>query len=179
MNLRRLYEHLDRDARRVLHACADTAARDCRSTISIESFLLLLLRDRSVGPGVMKALDDAGADSPAIESVLAEQVAAEPRSTAGALPSFDASLAHLLREAWALAFDEYGDASVSPVRFYETLARNGDSWPRLVAMLPGFDRLDPASLAIAGGSGGQQAPANPAPCNPARSFRNSRATATT
>ena len=154
MNLRKLYEHLDRDARRVLHACADTAARDCRSKISIESFLLLLLRDQGAGPGVMKALDDAGADAPAIESVLAEQVAAEPRSTAGALPSFDASLAHLLREAWALAFDEYGDASVSPVRFYETIARNGDSWPRLVAMLPGFDRLDLATLAMAGGSSG-------------------------
>ena len=153
MNLRKLYEHLDRDARRVLHACADTAARDGRSKISIELFLLLLLRDRSSGPGVMKALDDAGADAPAIESALAEQVASETRSTTGALPSFDASLAHLLREAWALAFDEYGDASVSPVRFFETIARRGDSWPRLVAMLPGFDRLDLASLAMSGGSG--------------------------
>ena len=103
MNLRRLYGHLDRDARRVLHATADTAARDRRSKISIELFLLLLLRDRSVGPDVMKALDDAGADAPAMESVLAESVAREPRSAAGILPSFDASLAHLLREAWALA----------------------------------------------------------------------------
>ena len=105
----------------MLHATADTAARDRRSKISIELFLLLLLRDRSVGPDVMKALDDAGADAPAMESVLAESVAREPRSAAGILPSFDASLAHLLREAWALAFDEYGDASVSPVRFFETV----------------------------------------------------------
>ena len=153
MNLRRLYEHLDRDARRVLHATADAAARDRRSKISIELFLLLLLRDRSIGPYVMKALDDAGADAPGMETMLAENVAREPRSAAGILPSFDASLAHLLREAWALAFDEYGDASVSPVRFFETIARRGDSWPRLVAMLPGFDRLDLASLAVTGGAG--------------------------
>ena len=156
MNLRKLYEHLDPDARRVLHATAETAARDGRSRITIELFLLLLLRDRTVGPEVMKALDDAGADAPAIESALAEQVTGEPRSAAGVLPSFDTSLAHLLREAWALAFDEYGDASVSPVRFFETVVRRGDSWPRLVEMLPGFDRLDLASLAVAGGAGTAQ-----------------------
>ena len=153
MNLRKLYEHLDQDARRVLHSTADMAARDGRGRISIELFLLQLLRDRHVGPEVMKALDGAGADAPAIESALAEQVAGEPRSTVGVLPSFDASLAHLLREAWALAFDEYGDSSVSPVRFYETVVRRGDAWPRLVAMLPGFDRLDLASLAMAGSAG--------------------------
>lgn len=153
MNLRKLYEHLDRDAQRVLHSTADMAARDGRSRISIELFLLSLLRDRGIGPEVMKALDEAGADAPAIESVLADQVASEPRSSAGALPSFDASLAHLLREAWALAFDEYGDASVSPVRFFETVARRGDAWPRLAAMLPGFDRLDVANLAMSGRPG--------------------------
>ena len=156
MNLRKLYEHLDSDARRVLHTTAETAARDGRSRITIELFLLLLLRDRTVGPEVMKALDDAGADAPAIESALAEQVTSESRSAAGVLPSFDTSLAHLLREAWALAFDEYGDASVSPVRFFETVVRRGDSWPRLVEMLPGFDRLDLASLAVAGGAGTAQ-----------------------
>ena len=162
MNLRKLYEHLDQDARRVLHTTADTAARDGRGRISIELFLLLLLRDRGVGPAVMKALDDAGADAPAIETLLAEEVAREPRSAAGALPSFDASLAHLLREAWALAFDEYGDASVSPVRFFETVARRGDAWPRLATKLPGFDRLDLASLAMAGRPGGGETTAAPA-----------------
>ena len=151
MNLRKLYEHLDQDARRVLHSSADMAAREGRGSISIELFLLSLLRDRGVGPAVMKALDDAGADAPAIESALAEQVAGEPRSAAGALPSFDESLAHLLRESWSLAFDEYGDTAVSPLRFFETVARRGDAWPRLVAMLPGFDRLDLGSLAQAGG----------------------------
>ena len=154
MNLRKLYEHLDSDARRVLHTTADMAARDGRGRISIELFLLLLLRDRSAGPDVMKALDGAGADAPGIESALAEQVASEPRTAPGALPSFDASLAHLLREAWSLAFDEYGEASVSPVRFFETVVRRGDAWPRLVEMLPGFDRLDLGSLAMAGSAGG-------------------------
>ena len=154
MNLRKLYEHLDSDARRVLHSTADVAARDGRGRISIELFLLQLLRDRHVGPEVMKALDTAGADAPAIESKLAERVASESRSAVGVLPSFDASLAHLLREAWALAFDEYGDVAVSPVRFFETVARRGDAWPSLVAMLPGFDRLDLASLSVASSAGG-------------------------
>ena len=151
MNLRKLYEHLDQDSRRVLHAAADAAARDSRARITIEFFLLSLLRDRTVGPTVMKALDDAGVEAPAIESTLAGQVADEPRSTPGMLPSFDASLAHLLREAWSLAFDEYGDSAVSPVRFFETIARRGDSWPRLVAILPGFDQLDLGRLAVASG----------------------------
>ena len=153
MNLRKLYEHLDTDARRILHATAETAARDGRSSISIELFLVSLLRDRGVGPVVMKALDDAGGHAPAIESTLAAQVAQEPRSPSGALPSFDESLAQLLREAWSLAFDEYGETSVTPVRFFETVARRGDRWPRLVAQLPGFDRIDPARLAVAGSDG--------------------------
>ena len=149
INLRKLYEHLDADARRALHATAEAAARDGRNSISLESFLLNLIRDRAAGPALMQALDGAGADAPGIESTLAEQVANEPRSTSGALPSFDESLAHLLREAWSLAFDEYGAERVSPIRFFETVARRGDSWPRLVAALPGFDRLDLAKLALA------------------------------
>ena len=35
MNLRKLYEHLDQDARRVLHSTADMAACDGRGRISI------------------------------------------------------------------------------------------------------------------------------------------------
>ena len=151
MNLRKLYEHLDPDSRRVLSATADLAAREGRMSISVELFLLGLLRDRGVGPGVMKALDDAGVSSPRIESALAEKSAAESRSPAGQLPSFDETLAHLLRESWSLSFDEYGDNAVSPVRFFETVARRGDSWPRLVASLPGFERLDLAQLSAAGG----------------------------
>ena len=113
--------------------------------------------DRSTGPVVMKALDRAGADAPAIESALAQSVANETRTAAGVLPSFDESLAHLLREAWSLSFDEYGDAAVSPVRFFETVARRGDAWPRLVAALPTFDRIDLASLASAARPGGESA----------------------
>ena len=150
MNLRKLYERLDQDARRVLHATAEAAARDGRSTIGIELYLLHLLRDRSTGPALMKALDDAGVDAPAIESALAAQVTAEERAAPGALPSFDESLARLLRESWSLAFDDYGDDAVSPARIFETVARRGEDWPRLVAMLPGFDRLDLAKLAVAG-----------------------------
>ena len=159
MNLRKLYEHLDADSRRVLHTAADTAARDGRRSITVEFFLLLLLRDRGVGPTVAQALADAGADAPGVESTLAAAVAAESRSTAGALPSFDESLAHLLREAWALSFDEYGEASVSPVRFFETVVRRGEAWPRLVAELPGFDRINLAALASAGGPVVEQAAA--------------------
>ena len=151
MNLRKLYEHLDLDSRRILSNAADAAAREGRSSISIEFFLLSLLRDRSTGPATMAALDQAGADAPAIESTLAQSVAGESRTATGALPSFEESLAHLLREAWALSFDEYGDSSVSPVRFFETLARRGDAWPRLVAALPSFDRIDLASLSTAAG----------------------------
>ena len=152
MNLRKLYEHLDLDSRRVLSNAADAAAREGRLSISIEFFLLSLLRDRGMGPSLMAALDRAGADAPAIESTLAQAVAGESRAAAGALPSFDESLAHLLREAWALSFDEYGDSSVAPVRFFETIARRGDAWPRLVAALPSFHRIDLASLASDAGS---------------------------
>ena len=158
VNLRRLYEHLDPDARRVLSDAADAAARDGRGSITIELFLLSLLRDRAIGPGVADALSRAGADAAAIESSLARQVVDEPRRTPGVLPSFDESLAHLLREAWALCFDEYGDRSVSPVRFFETVARRGDAWPRLVDELPSFDRIDPGRLAAA--VGGEPGPAN-------------------
>ncbi len=157
MNLRKLYEHLDLDARRILSRTAETAARDGRSRITVEFFLLALLRDRSTGPVVMKALDRAGADAPAIESALAQSVANETRTASGVLPSFDESLAHLLREAWSLSFDEYGDGAVSPVRFFETVARRGDAWPRLVAALPTFDRIDLASLASAARPGGESA----------------------
>ena len=149
MNLRKLYEHLDGDSRRILHAAADAAARDGRRSITIEFFLLLLLRDRQIGPELMQSLDAAGADAPAIESALAGSVANEPRSTAGGLPAFDESLAHLLREAWALSFDDYGDAAVAPLRFFETVARRGEAWPALVAMLPGFDRINLGELASA------------------------------
>ncbi len=159
MNLRRLYEHLDQGARRVLHATAERAAREGRGCITIELFLLGLLRDRTVGPAVMKGLDGAGADAPAIESALAEQVAEESRAAPGALPLFDESLAHLLREAWSLAFDEYGEAAVSPLRFFETVLRRGDAWPRLVATLPGFERIDLAALAVAGSPEQRQASA--------------------
>ena len=146
MNLRKLYEHLDHDSRRMLNSAAETAARDGRPRISIELFLLTLLRDRAAGQAVMKAIDAAGADAPAIESTLARAVAGEERTAAGKLPSFDESLAHLLRETWHLSFDEYGDSAVAPLRFFETVARRGESWPRLVATLPGFDRLDLAAL---------------------------------
>ena len=149
MNLRKLYEHLDADARRVLHATADSAARDGRRSIGMELFLVSLLRDRGCGASVAKALERAGADAPGMETALAEAVSREPRGMTGALPSFDQSLAQLLREAWSLSFDDYGEAQVAPIRFFETVARRGDLWPGLVAMLPGFERLDLARLASA------------------------------
>ena len=165
MNLRKLYEHLSYDARRSLQSVADAAAREGRTSISIEFFLLGLLRDRSSGPSVMKALDNAGLDAPAIESALAAQTAKESRSARGGLPSFDETLAYLLRESWSLAFDEYGDSQVTPVRFFETIARRGDAWPRLVSLLPGFDRVDLASLAMASSSSKAQ-PAQAADSGP-------------
>lgn len=156
MNLRKLYEHLNPEARRVLHATAETAARDGRKTISIEQFLLLLMRDRGCGPSVTQALDRANVDAAAVESALAEHVADEPRApAAGALPSFAESLAQLLRESWSLTFDDYGESHVTPVRFFETVARRGDLWPSLVAKLPSFQSLDVASLAVAGGTAAQ------------------------
>lgn len=147
MNLRELFEHLDENARRILHAAAERAAREGRSSISIELFLLCLLRDRDTGVSTMAALDKAGVDAAQAESALADAVAAEPRSpAAGALPSFDESLARLMRETVDLAA-EYGEASASPVRFFEAVARHGDSWPQLVAMLPGFNHIDVNKLA--------------------------------
>ena len=161
MNLRRIYEHLDQDSRRILHQTAETAARDGRKSISIEFFLLAVLRDRLAGPAVMQALDAAGADAPGMESWLATEVANEPRGAVGALPTFDETLAHLLREAWSLAFDEYGDPAVSPIRLFETVARRGDAWPKLVAELPGFDRLDLGALASGGAPSSQAADSGP------------------
>ena len=149
MNLRKLYEHLNADSRRVLHAVADGAARDGRRSISVELYLLSLLRDRGVGPALATALAGAGVGAPAMETALAEAAAREPRGTTGALPSFDQSLAQLLREAWSLSFDEYGDAQVTPIRFFETIARRGDLWPNLIAALPGFEKLDLATLSFA------------------------------
>ncbi len=165
MNLRKLYEHLDQDARQVLHRTAEMAAREGRKSISIEHFLLQLLRDKSSGALTMKALADAGADANAIETALAGASSKEERGLAGALPSFDESLAHLIREAWSLAFDEYGVGWVSPVRFFETILRRGDNWPKLVSLLPGLSNLDLAKLSAAsseqraggGGGGGGEA----------------------
>ena len=153
MNLRRLYERLDSDARRVLHATADQAAREGRRSISIELYLLSLLRDKGVGPVAMQGLARAGADAPGIESALARLVASEPRSKVGALPAFDEALARLLREAWSLTFDEYGESQVSTLRFFETVGRRGELWPALVAALPGFGGADLASLAVAARGG--------------------------
>ncbi len=152
MNLRRLYDRLDGDARRVLHATADMAAREGRRSISVELFLLALLRDRGTGAAVMQGLSRAGAEAPEIESALAASVAQEPRGKVGALPGFDESLAQLLREAWSLTLDEYGESQVSPLRFFETVARRGELWPS-VAGLPGFEGTDPARLAMAARGG--------------------------
>ena len=156
MNLRKLYQHLDGDSRRILQDTAEAASRDGRGSIGIELFLLSLLRDRVVGGTVMKALESARADAPGVESALAMQVSQEPRNLSGVLPSFGESLAHLLREAWSLAFDDYGESQVTPIRFFETVARQGEMWPRLVASLPGFGNLDLASLAMAGRGGVSQ-----------------------
>ena len=178
MNLRKLYEHLDGDSRRVLHEAADAAARDGRRSITIEFFLLLLLRDRQVGADLMRSLDSVGADAPAIESALAGSVANEPRSASGGLPAFDESLAHLLREAWALSFDDYGEASVAPLRFFETVARRGEAWPALVAMLPGFDRINLGELASAATAPTETA-AGPAAAGTDRRYPELSGTATT
>ena len=157
MNLRRLYERLDADARRVLQGTADVAAREGRRSITIDMFLLSLLRDRGVGAAVMQGLGRAGANGPAIETALARRTAAEARGKAGALPAFDESLAQLLRETWSLTFDEYGESQVVPLRFFETVARRGDLWPKLVAALPGFGDVDLAALAMAARGGGAMA----------------------
>ena len=152
MNLRKLYEHLDSDARRVVSDAADLAARNGHLRITIELLLLSAMRDRTAGAQVMQGLERAGVDAARIETALAAQVAAQPRAPSNALPSFDTSTAHLLREAWSLSFDEYGDTAVAPLRLFETVARRGEAWPKLVAALPGFDRIDVAKLAAQVGS---------------------------
>ena len=153
MNLHALYTHLDADAKRVLSDTAEQAGREQRTALTIELFLLNLVRDRGCGPRVMKALESAGADAPGVESFLAERVASEEKRgpEAYALPGLDVSLAQLLRESWSLAFNDYGVTSVTPVRCFETVARKGDLWPRLAAGLPGFARVDVAKLAAAAG----------------------------
>ena len=152
MNLRRLYEHLDVDSRRVLSRAADDTARDNARSVSVERFLLGLLRDRSIGDDLMRVIDSAGGQAAPVETFLASRVSAEPKGPIGALPRFDQSLAALLREASSLTFEEYAEHQVRPSRFFETLVRRGDLWPTLVAELPGFARIDPAELGRSGRS---------------------------
>ena len=148
MNLRKLYEHLDADARRALANAAEDTAREAHSGITIERYLLSLMRDRQIAPRLMGALDRAGLDAPAIETALAGLVSTQPRAASPDMrPAFTESLRSLLRDAWELSFDEYGEETVTPVRFFETVARRGDQWPALVAALPGFVRVDVATLA--------------------------------
>lgn len=148
MNLRNLYEHLDADARRALSNAAEDTAREAHRGITIERYLLSLIRDRHIGPRLMSTLDRAGLDAPAIETALAGLVAMQPKAASPDMrPAFTESLRSLLRDAWALSFDEYGEGTVTPVRFFETVARRGDQWPRLVEALPGFARVDVATLA--------------------------------
>ena len=148
MNLRNLYEHLDADARRALANAAEDTAREAHRGITVERYLLSLIRDRHIAPRLMSALDRAGLDAPAIETALAGLVSMQPKAASPDMrPAFTESLRSLLRDAWALSFDEYGEESVTPVRFFETVARRGDQWPRLVEALPGFARVDVATLA--------------------------------
>ena len=148
MNLRNLYEHLDADARRALANAAEDTAREAHRGITIERYLLSLIRDRHIAPRLMSALDRAGLDAPAIETALAGVLSMQPKAASPDMrPAFTESLRSLLRDAWALAFDEYGEDTVTPVRFFETVARRGDQWPRLVEALPGFARVDVATLA--------------------------------
>ena len=148
MNLRNLYEHLDADARRVLATAAEDTAREAHRGITVERYLLALIRDRHIAPRLMSALERAGLDAPAIETALAGLVSTQPKAASPDMrPAFTESLRALLRDAWALAFDEYGEDRVTPVRFFETVARRGDQWPRLVEALPGFARVDVATLA--------------------------------
>ena len=160
MNLQALYTHLDADAKRVLSDSAEQAGREQRLALTIEMFLLGLVRNRGCGPQVMNALESAGADAPGVESFLAEQVASERKREPGthALPGLDVSLEQLLRESWALAFNDYGVTLVTPVRFFETVARKGDLWPRLATGLPGFARVDVAKLAAAAGPDSTSSP---------------------
>ena len=148
MNLRNLYEHLDADARRALSNAAEDTAREAHRGITIERYLLSLIRDRHIGPRLMSTLDRAGLDAPAIETALAGLVSMQPKAASPDMrPAFTESLRSLLRDAWALSFDEYGEGTVTPVRLFETVARRGDQWPRLVEALPGFARVDVATLA--------------------------------
>ena len=148
MNLRNLYEHLDADARRALANAAEDTAREAHRGITIERYLLSLMRDRHIAPRLMSALDRAGLDAPAIETALAGLVSMQPKAGSPDMrPAFTESLRSLLRDAWSLAFDEYGEETVTPVRFFETVVRRGDQWPGLVEALPGFSRVDVATLA--------------------------------
>ena len=148
MNLRNLYEHLDADARRALSNAAEDTAREAHRGITVERYLLALMRDRHLAPRLMSALDRAGLDAPAVETALAGLVSMQPKAASPDMrPAFTESLRSLLRDAWALSYDEYGEEKVTPVRFFETVARRGDQWPRLVEALPGFARADVATLA--------------------------------
>lgn len=153
MNLRKLYEHLDPNVRRVLQTVADTAARDARRSISVELFLLTLLRDRTDGPGLIRVLAASRAEPAVIESALADLVKDEPRVDPGLLPQFSETLAQLLRESWGLAFGDYGESQVSAVRVFETLVRRSELWPQLVTSLSGLASLDLATLAVSGRPG--------------------------
>ena len=148
MNLRNLYEHLDADARRVLARAAEDTAREAHRGITVERYLLSLIRDRHIAPRLASALERAGLDAPAVETALAGLVSVQPKAASPEMrPAFTESLRSLLRDAWALSYDDYGEESVTPVRFFETVARRGDQWPRLVEALPGFARVDVATLA--------------------------------
>ena len=148
MNLHKLYEHLDADAKRALASAADAAAREAHRGISVERYLLSLIRDRQIAPRLMNTLERAGLDAPAVETALAGLVTTQPRAASpDVLPAFSGSLKSLLRDAIALSFDEYGEDKVTPARIFETVARRGDQWPALVEALPGFARVDVATLA--------------------------------
>ena len=148
MNLRNLYEHLDADARRALSNAAEDTAREAHLGITVERFLLSLMRDRHIAPRLFGALERAGLEAPAIETALAGLLTMQPKAASRDVrPAFTESLRSLLRDAWALSYDEYGEEKVTPVRFFETVARRGDQWPRLVEALPGFARVDVATLA--------------------------------
>ena len=165
MNLRRLYEHLDADVRRVLQATADAAAREARQIISVELFLLTLLRDRACGAVLTRRIASAGGDAPALESALAAGVRDEERVQPGVLPRFGETLAQLLSESWDLAFGDYGEGSVSATRIVEALVRRSELWPQLVTSLPGLAALDIAALAAEGRSAAASTLADSAPAS--------------
>ena len=143
MDIAKLFRHLNRDAQSALNTAAEDAARERRQSVSIERFLLALLRERRCAQALARTLEAANAQTAAMESALARAVAEEPTNAlAGVLPRFSTSLATLLGEARALTFEEYGEDEIAPARFFETVARRGDAWPRLVDSLPGFARID-------------------------------------